>query len=294
MARQYGKMTLDDPMERLLNTVQVMAQFQNTLTNAREAKERTDIRRMESIQTGWTAMFENIDWQDVDPNSPSSIINTQGRISAQANQYMSQYPSIHEDINASYQILNSSISKGLKHHQDFDVAHNKVQDILINAEPLLTEFYNEQLKYPGGLMPYDEKEKFKVRTREVTKDLVSSIAKIDGFKTTLPNKYSSVYDDLMVASSATGVMLSQFGEFLDEDEKALLTRAYKGEIKYNEFESAWKDFQGNELNHWNNNKGIFHTFFEDNLHEWEYRNDFLTRWEDGTSDIGSLTSTESF
>lgn len=281
MARRYGNITMDDPMERLLNTVQVLTQLQGTLNSSRESYERIKENKLTNVHERWVDLASTVDFQDLD-----SINDMRNTLMSQKESYLSQMPQYNDEIETLWSGINDGLTKGIQIHTKFDNAYASIEKTMEDMEPILSEIVN---KY-GGVIPVDEQEHYIQTVRDTFEKLSKNTALLKGYSNQLPEKYTDIYDNINVANWMQGTLLTQFEEVLDDTEIQLIQNGLNGTMGYNELSSKWKLHQGDNLALWRDNKHKYEGAIDGYLEDWEILEDFKNRYYDMNTNPNALNT----
>ena len=283
MGKRIGNIYMDDPMERLLNTVQVITQLQSSLNDSRQTHEAIKENKLTNIHTRWTNLAETVDFQDLD-----SLNSMRDTLVGQKESYVAENPYYADEIETLWSGLNNSLTKGIQVHTKFDNAYASVENTMKNMEPILQDIISKH----GGVIPVDQQEMYLQEVRDSFESLSKNTALLKSYSNRLPEKYTDIYDNLNVANWMQGTLLTQFEEVLDDTEIELIQNGLNGTMNYNELSTKWKMHQGDSLALWRDNKHKYESSIDQRLEDWEILEDFKNRYYigEGAGGLNTLST----
>jgi len=208
----------EDPMDRLLKTIQVASQAQGVINQATLQRDRRQAIQLESAQTLMANTLSNVEKSDY-----GSLNSAEQNLNNIRDNFKKKYPEMSDRIESFHGTSLNEIKTFKRTHEKF----NRIKDS-----------YNRQLeKFSGKILDLDNEFIYETGSdmfKEDYSDLISTISTFNANASDFRNVLGSDFDDLFLEMSSSSEVLGQMpqllpGEFNDA-EQSFVVEALTGAI----------------------------------------------------------------
>tara|TARA_X000001388_G_scaffold57244_1_gene42521 strand:- start:6501 stop:8843 length:2343 start_codon:yes stop_codon:yes gene_type:complete len=217
----------EDPMDRLLKTIQVASQAQGVMNQATLQRDRREAIQLETAQKLMTNQVLRMDAQN-----PVSIQETKNALLEFKNKFTKENPRLADDIDVFY---GTAYNTEIKPIEDTHNRFNQIKDRLY----LSLENINKNVQsLPNNTIIASDEMKFKNELGDlfgVLNDYKSNQAM---FKQYLPDLNTGLYSDVVAANNLSTTLPKELKGLFDDVEQDLIVSLGKGEISLEYYNAA--------------------------------------------------------
>jgi len=217
----------EDPMDRLLKTIQVASQAQGVMNQATLQRDRREAIKLESMQKMMAYQLSNMDSQNT-----TSIEGTKNSLVELRDQFKKENPRLSEDIDVFY---GATYASQIKPIEEVHTRFNRIKDRLhlsvenlnqnVQALPDNTIIASDELKFKDELAGLqDVLNEYKINSGEFSKFL--------------PDLNSSLYSEVVAANNLATVLPGELKGLFDDYEQDLAGMLGRGEISLEYYKAA--------------------------------------------------------
>ena len=217
----------EDPMDRLLKTIQVASQAQGVMNQATLQRDRREAIQLETAQKLMTNQVLRMDAQN-----PVSIQETKNALLEFKNRFTKENPRLADDIDVFY---GTAYNTEIKPIEDTHNRFNQIKDRLY----LSLENINKNVQsLPNNTIIASDEMKFKNELGDlfgVLNDYKSNQAMFNQY---LPDLNTGLYSDVVAANNLSTTLPKELKGLFDDFEQDLIVSLGKGEISLEYYNAA--------------------------------------------------------
>ena len=217
----------EDPMDRLLKTIQVASQAQGVMNQATLQRDRREAIQLETAQKLMTNQVLRMDAQN-----PVSIQETKNALLEFKNRFTKENPRLADDIDVFY---GTAYNTEIKPIEDTHNRFNQIKDRLY----LSLENINKNVQsLPNNTIIASDEMKFKNELGDlfgVLNDYKSNQAMFNQY---LPDLNTGLYSDVVAANNLSTTLPKELKGLFDDFEQDLIVGLGKGEYSLEHYNAA--------------------------------------------------------
>ena len=263
------KIDLDDPMERLLRSVQAITQVQDIFQRRKESNERINNRKLESVTRMWNEGFNSMDREEM-----SDIDAQRTLMATQRDELIRDYPQLSEEINSQYSVYETGFKKLDQDHTRFNTMVLKYENIFTDATPII-----ERLQ--SGPLSIAEQEELKGEVLEMFRGTAITQKNMSELQRKFPNLFDAQADQIATASWLMDTLEEGFGGVWDDYEISLLAAGKDQTFSANQLQNMWAPYQQSVKENYRDTKNNIDAKLDHSLINYKMYDDYLERFNKG-------------
>tara|TARA_R100001463_G_scaffold25272_2_gene59992 strand:+ start:3970 stop:6123 length:2154 start_codon:yes stop_codon:yes gene_type:complete len=221
----------EDPMDRLLKTIQVASQAQGVINQATLQRDRREAIQLDNVKSLMTNAVNTIDYSD-----SASVSEGENQLNIMAQQYIQKYPELTADIEG---ISTTFIAQNIKPKKDLHNNFARDKKALDNA---LETIDNEILSLDDELILNVENNVFKDDFVKLGKILANYKLNSSNYQSIMPEQNTELAMDVARTEALMETLPDIATGIFDAREKQLVSDFINGRTDANLFDQAMKQY----------------------------------------------------